>query len=383
MKKAVLFVAVTALMLTGLPRTAQAADPVVIGLQGPITGPWAYEGEMARRSCEIAAELINKKGGILGGRKVEVRVVDDAGEPKTGALAAQKLVGQKDVAAAVATYGSSISETASTIYEKFKKVNIGYGVTAVRLTQRGFKYFFRTCGRDDSQGAFFAKEVPSRFNARRIAIMHDNTAFGKGLAEDTRKALQDLAGAARVEVVFYDAVTPGEKDFRVILTKLREARPDVWYYTGYYAEAALLVSQARSIGVTCPFVGGNAAINDEFVKIAGIEIAKGCYMTNEPLPSDLPYPEAREFLDAYRAKFGEIPSSPWPIYAADALNIIAHSIDKTGSTRAEVLADYLRDKVNGVPGITGPIGFTPQGDREGVPFYLYVVDASGRITVAK
>jgi len=157
----------------------------------------------------------------------------------------------------------------------------------------------------------------------------------------------------------------------------------VWYYTGYYAEAALLVSQARSIGVTCPFVGGNAAINDEFVKIAGIEIAKGCYMTNEPLPSDLPYPEAREFLDAYRAKFGEIPSSPWPIYAADALNIIAHSIDKTGSTRAEVLADYLRDKVNGVPGITGPIGFTPQGDREGVPFYLYVVDASGRITVAK
>ncbi len=383
MKVQKLCVLLCLLISAGMPLSVMAAEPVVIGLQGPITGPWAYEGEMAKQSCEIAAALINQKGGILGGRKIELRVVDDAGEPKTGALAAQKLVGQKDVVAAISTYGSSICEPASNIYEKFKKVNIGYGVTAVRLTQRGFKYFFRTCGRDDSQGDFFAKTVPAKFNAKRIAIMHDNTAFGKGLAEDTKKALQSMVTAGKVEIVFYDAITPGEKDFRVTLTKLRETKPEVWYYTGYYAEAALLVSQARAIGITCPFVGGNAAINDEFVKIAGLEIARGCYMTNEPLPADLPYPEAKEFLNAYKAKFGEIPSSPWPIYAADALNIIAHAIDKTGSTKSDVLADYLRNKVDGVPGITGPIGFTAEGDREGVPFYLYVVDGAGKIVVSK
>ncbi len=360
-----------------------ASDAVVIGLQGPITGPWAYEGQMAKQSCEIAAELINKKGGILGGKLIELRVVDDAGEPKTGALAAQKLVGQKDVVASVSTYGSSVCEPASNIYEKFKKVNIGYGVTAVRLTQRDFKYFFRTCGRDDSQGRFFAEAVPKKFNAKRIAIMHDNTAFGKGLAEDTKRALQASVDAGSAEIVYYDAITPGEKDFRVVLTNLREAKPEVWYFTGYYAEAALLVTQARDIGITCPFVGGNAAINDEFVKIAGIDLAKGCYMTNEPLPADLPYPEAKEFLDAYKAKFGDIPSSPWPIYAADALNIIAYAIDKTGSTDSTKLADYLRDVVDGVPGITGPIGFTQQGDREGVPFYLYVVDDQGKIVVSE
>ncbi|HPJ94914.1 MAG TPA: branched-chain amino acid ABC transporter substrate-binding protein [Deltaproteobacteria bacterium] len=360
-----------------------AKDAIVIGLQGPITGPWAYEGQMAKQSCEIAAELINKKGGILGGKLIELRVVDDAGEPKTGALAAQKLVGQKDVVASVSTYGSSVCEPASNIYEKFKKVNIGYGVTAVRLTQRDFKYFFRTCGRDDSQGRFFAEAVPKKFNAKRIAIMHDNTAFGKGLAEDTKRALQASVDAGSAEIVYYDAITPGEKDFRVVLTNLREAKPEVWYFTGYYAEAALLVTQARDIGITCPFVGGNAAINDEFVKIAGIDLAKGCYMTNEPLPADLPYPEAKEFLDAYKAKFGDIPSSPWPIYAADALNIIAYAIDKTGSTDSTKLADYLRDVVDGVPGITGPIGFTPQGDREGVPFYLYVVDDQGKIVVSE
>jgi branched-chain amino acid transport system substrate-binding protein len=383
MKVAKYVVMVGILLCVFMPFNAMAAKPVVIGLQGPITGPWAYEGQMAKQSCEIAAQLINNKGGILGGRMIEVRVVDDAGEPKTGALAAQKLVGQKDVVASVSTYGSSVCEPASNIYEKYKKVNIGYGVTAVRLTQRNFKYFFRTCGRDDSQGKFFADAVPAKFSAKKIAIMHDNTAFGKGLAEDTKRALKPMVDAGKVQIVYYDAITPGEKDFHVPLTNLRETKPDVWYFTGYYAEAALLISQARDIGITCPFVGGNAAINNEFVKIAGLNIAKGCYMTNEPLPGDLPYPEAKEFLKAYKDKFGEIPSSPWPIYAADAVNIIAYAIDKTGSTKSSVLADYLRNKVNGVPGITGPIGFTEQGDREGVPFYLYVVNDEGKIVISQ
>ncbi len=312
-----------------------------------------------------------------------MRVVDDAGEPKTGALAAQKLVGQKEVVAVISTYGSSVCEPASNIYEKFKKVNIGYGVTAVRLTQKGFHYFFRTCGRDDSQGKFFAEQVSKKFGAKRIAIMHDNTAFGKGLAEDTRKALEPMIRSKAVELVYFDAITPGEKDFRVPLTTLREKKPDVWYFTGYYAEAALLINQARDIGLNCPFVGGNAAINDEFVKIAGLKIAKGCFMTNEPLPADLPYKEAREFLKTYKQKYGDLPSSPWPLYAADALSIIAYAIDKTGSVRSDVLADFLRNKVKEVPGITGPIGFTPQGDRAGVPFYLYVVNDQGKIVIAK
>ena len=363
--------------------TEQGQGPVLIGMQGPITGAWAYEGQMAKQSCEIAAMLINQKGGILGGRQIQIVAEDDAGEPKTGALAATKMTGHKGVAASVSTYGSSICEPASNIYEKAKMVNIGYGVTAVRLTERGLKYFFRTCGRDDSQGLFFAEYVPQKFKARRIAIMHDNTAFGKGLAENTRDALKSLLDAGKVDIVYYDAVTPGEKDFRVPLTKMRETRPEVWYYTGYYAEAALLVTQAREIGITSPFVGGNAAINDEFIKIAGLEVAEGCYMTNEPLPGDLPSAQAAEFLKAYKDKYGEIPSSPWPVYAADAVNVIAHAIDKTGSTDGTVLADYLRDKVDGVQGITGPIGFTGKGDREGVPFYLYVVDGQGRIVISK
>jgi branched-chain amino acid transport system substrate-binding protein len=379
---AVLGVCVLAALVV-LSGCAPKKTTVVIGLQAPITGAWAYEGQMAKQSAEIAAELINKKGGILGGRTVEIKVEDDAGEPKQGALAATKMVGYKDVAAVVSTYGSSVCEPSSAVYEEKKKVNIGYGVTAVRLTERGYQYFFRTCGRDDSQGEFFASAVPAKFGAKRIAILHDNTAFGKGLAENARDALKAQVDAKKVEIVYYDAITPGEKDFKVPLTKLRETKPDVWYFTGYYAEAALLVSQAKQIGIKAVFVGGNAAINDEFVKIAGVDVAKGCYMTNEPLPGDLPSAEAKEFLAAYKAKFGEIPSSPWPIYAADAVNIIAYGINKVGSADSVKLAAYLRDTADGVPGITGGIGFTPKGDREGVPFFLYVVDDQGKIVVSK
>jgi branched-chain amino acid transport system substrate-binding protein len=381
--KRLVVLSIVLVLIGALSGFAADKPPVLIGLQGPITGAWAYEGQMAKQSCEIAADLINQKGGILGGRKIQIVVEDDAGQPQTGALAATKIVSNKGVVASVSTYGSSICEPASNIYEKARMVNIAYGSTAVRLTERGLKYFFRTCGRDDSQGLFFADAVPKRFGAKKIAIMHDNTAFGKGLAENTRDALKPQVDAGKVQIVYYDAIVPGEKDFHVPLTKMRETQPDLWYYTGYYAEAALLVTQAREIGVTCPFVGGNAAINDEFVKIAGIDIAKGCYMTNEPLPADLPTAEAAEFLAAYKAKFGDIPSSPWPVYAADAVNIIAYTVNKTGSMDGTVLANYLRTKVNGVPGITGKIGFTDKGDREGVPFYLYVVDDQGNIVISK
>ena len=358
-------------------------EPVRIGLQGPITGDWAYEGQMAKQATDIAATLINQKGGVLGGRKLEIVVEDDGGQPQTGALAATKISGTRGVVAAVSSYGSSITEPASGIYEKKKMVNIAYGATATRLTEGGKQYFFRTCGRDDSQGKYFAEFVPQKFGAKRIAIMHDNTAFGKGLAENTRDALKPMVDSGTVQIVYYDAITPGEKDFHVPLTKMRETRPDLWYYTGYYAEAALLVTQAREIGITCPFVGGNAAINAEFVKIAGLAVAKGCYMTNEPLPADLPTAEAAEFLKAYKAKYGDIPSSPWPVYAADAVNIIAYALNQTKSTDGTVLADYLHTKVQDVPGITGKIGFTDQGDRKGVPMFLYVVDDQGNIVIAK
>ena len=372
----VISVLVLALGVASLGVMAADKAPVVIGLQAPITGSSAVEGEMAKQSVGIAAQMINEKGGILDGRMIEIMVVDDACQPKESALAAIKLI-SKGVTAVIQTYGSSITQPASDIYEKYQKVNIAYGATVTGLTERGLKYFFRTCGRTDTQGAFFADEVLPLFNAKKVAIMHDNLSFSLGLAEDTKKALQPKLDSGEVELVYFDAITPGESDYTVPLTKLRETNPDIFYFTGYFPEAGLIIRQARDIGITAVFVGGDAAINEDFINIAGLEYAAGCYQTQEALIEYFTNPEAMAFKEAYMAKYNTLPSSPWSVYAADALCVLAEAIDKSGSTDSDVITDYLKNKMDKFPSITGPIGFNEIGDREGTGINLYVVNADG------
>ena len=354
--------------------------PVVIGLQGPLTGAEAIEGEMAKQSVETAAKMVNEKGGVLGGRMIKIEVVDDACQPRAGALAAMKLVSMKEVVAAIATYGSSVTQPASDIYEKFKKVNIAYGATVTHLSERGLQYFFRTCGRTDTQGIFFAEEVVPYFKAKRVAIMHDNTSFALGLAEEARNAALAMGN---IDIVYFDAITPGEADYTVPLTKLRETNPEVFYFTGYFPEAGLIIRQAREIGIDAVFVGGDAAINEDFIKIAGLEYAAGCYMTQEALIEYFTNPEAMEFKAKYQEAYGSLPSSPWPVYAADALMVLAEAIDKSGSTDSDVLVNYLKNEMTEFPSITGPIGFDEKGDRVGTGINLYVVNTDGSYSIVK
>jgi len=280
----------------------------------------------------------------------------------------------REVVAAIATYGSSVQQPASDIYEKFKMVNIGYGSTNTNLSERGLKYFFRTCGRTDTQGIFFAEKVVPYFDAKRVAIIHDNTTFALGLAEEARKA---LLAAGEAELVYFDAITPGESDYTVPLTKLRETNPDIFYFTGYFPEAGLIIRQAREIGIDAIFVGGDAAINEDFIRIAGLEYAAGCYMTQEALIQYFTNPEAMEFKEKYQEAYGNLPSSPWSVYAADALMVLAEAIDKTGSTDSDVLVDYLKNEMEEFPSITGPIGFDEKGDRVGTSINLYKVNNDG------
>jgi branched-chain amino acid transport system substrate-binding protein len=356
-----------------------AQDTVLIGLQCPLTGSEAVEGEMAKQSVEIAAQMVNEKGGILDGKMIEVVVVDDECTPKGGSLAAQNLI-SRGVVAGISTYGSSVTQPASDIYEANKVVNIAYGATVTELSERGLKYFFRTCGRTDTQGMFFAEEVVPYFEAERVAIIHDNTSFALGLADEAKKFLLE-AGTA--ELVYFDAITPGESDYTVPLTKLRETNPDLFYFTGYFSEAGLIIRQAREIGIEAVFVGGDAAINEDFIRIAGLEYASGCYMTQEALIEYFTNPEAMEFKEKYQEAYGSLPSSPWSVYAADALMVIAEAIDKTGSTDSDVLVDYLKNEMEEFPSITGPIGFDEKGDRVGTGINLYVVNDDGSYAIVE
>ena len=369
------------LLVAGCAKPAATTKTLQIGLQAPLTGDYAAEGQWAKQSVEIAADLINKKGGILG-QPVEIVVVDDASNPKDSALAAQKAISQglKEV---IGSYGSSVTAPAADLYDANKVVSVAYGSTAVRLTmEKQRPYFFRTSGRDDTQSEFFAKFVTEVLKAKRIAIMHDNQDYGKGVAEDAMKFLQPAIDAKQIEVIYYDAITPGESDYSAVVSQIKALNPDVWFFTGYYPEAALLLKQAREAGVTSTFVGNNAVPTPEFVKIAGVDVVKGSIHLNEPIPQYLEFPESKEFLDAYKAKYNELPGSIWAVYAADGLNALAAAITKAGGTDPDKVASAMRTMTD-AKGITGPLLFTDRGDRKDIPYYAYIYNDKGELELYK
>ncbi len=373
---------ITVILSMILPGCAQAQSKTIkIGLQAPLTGAFAAEGQWAQQSVEVAAKLINDKGGVLG-KQIEVVVADDASNPKDSALAAQKLISQglKEV---IAAYGSSVTAPAADLYDTNKVVSVGYGCTAVRLTMdKQRPYFFRTAGRDDTQSEFFAKFAVETLGAKAIAIMHDNQDYGKGVAEDAVKFLKPYVDAGKTKIVYYDAITPGESDYSAAVSQIKALNPDVWFYTAYYSEAALLLKQAREAGVTSTFVGNNSVPTPEFEKIAGKDIIAGSIHLNEPMPQFLSYPESKIFLDAYKAKYNELPGSIWAVYAADALNALTAAIGKAGSTDPDKVAAAMRSMTDAT-GITGPLMFTDRGDRKNIPYYAYIYNKDGVLELYK
>ncbi len=352
-----------------------AKSKIKIGLMCPQTGSWASEGIDMKKIVNLLAEDINKKGGVLG-RKIEIIDEDDGGDPRTAALAANKLC-TRGIVAVIGTYGSSVTEATQNIFNENKIIQIANGSTAIRLTEKGYKYFFRTCPRDDEQGRVAAKTI-KKFGFKRVAILHDNTTYAKGLAEEAKQNLEKMGG---VKIVFFDALTPGERDYTTILTKLQSKKPDVVFFTGYYPEAGLLLKQKKEMGWNVPFIGGDATNNPDLVKIAGLDAAKGFYFLSPPVPQDLDTPQAKAFLKAYQAKYHALPGSVWAVLSGDALLAIVKAIDGSKSTDPDKMAYYLHYKLKDMPGLTGKISFNEKGDRVGDLYRVYKVDDKGNFVL--
>jgi len=353
---------------------AAAADPIKIGLLAPLTGSWASEGQEMKRNVELLTAEANARGGLLG-RQVELVVEDDGGDPRTASLAAQRLT-TSGVVAVIGTYGSAVTEATQNILDEAGIIQVANGSTAVRLTEKGLQHFFRTCPRDDEQGRVGASLI-QKVKASRVALLHDNSAYSKGLADEINALLK----ARNLNVVFFDALTPKEQDYSAILTKLKAAGPDVVFFTGYYPEAGLLLKQKRQMGWTVPFLGGDAINNPDLVKIAGKEAAQGFRFLSPPIPSDLDTPEARAYVTAYQKKYGEAPSSIYGVLAGDGFRVIARAIEATKSVKADALRDYLVGGLKDFPGYTGKISFNAKGDRVGELYRVYKVDANGEFVL--
>jgi branched-chain amino acid transport system substrate-binding protein len=375
-RKLALLLLVLVLTLPLFTGCKKEAGTIKIGLEGPMTGDYAYEGQGFEKAVKLLAEQTNEAGGLLG-RQIELVIEDDAGDPTQAALVAQRLV-DADVVAVIGAYNSTATEPASEIYNEAGLFHITPSSTATRLTEKGFKRFFRVCFLDDRQGLFAATFAKDVLGVQNFGILHDNSTYAQGLAEHTKRYAEEMG----MNVAFYDAINPDDQDFSPILTNIGAAGLDAIYFTGYHAQGGLLLKQTGELGLDLNWVMGNACNNPELIQIGGLENAVGVYITTEPLPKDVDYPEARQFVADFQEAYDMMPDSVWWMMAAEAFNVIRYAIEQTESTDSEVLANFLHDEAKDINGITGPIlGWDEKGDRLGTIHLAYIIDENGELVV--
>ncbi|WP_341319218.1 branched-chain amino acid ABC transporter substrate-binding protein [Paraburkholderia sp. IMGN_8] len=350
----------------GLARSQGAT--IKIGVPVPLSGSSANAGQDIVNGAKLAAAKINAAGGVLG-KQIELVPEDDACDAQTAVQAAQKLV-DAGVAAVAGGYCSSAALPELTT---FHRVGIPYVLDAStnpKLTEMGYENVFRTIGRDDEQGPFAANFIKNFLHAKRAAVINDNTTYSKGLADNTVEALKKNG----VDVVYDDAITPGQMDYSPTLTHVASLKPDVIYYTGYFAEAGLLVKEARQLGLKMTLMGGDATNDPTLMKTAG-PAADDMVITTAPLAQFLS--AAHGYVDDYTKAYGQAPG-PYSVYEYDAVGVTAKAIANAKSTAPAAISAALH-KISGYQGVTGTIGFNPKGDRSNA-VYIVITVRGGNFT---
>lgn len=338
--------------------TAAARADIVIATAGPMTGQYASFGEQMRRGAEMAVKDINAAGGVLG-QMLKLEIGDDACDPKQAVAVANAMAG-KNVKLMAGHFCSGSSIPASEVYAEEDIIQISPASTNPKLTERGLDNVFRVCGRDDQQGSVAGNFLADKFKASNIAIIHDKTAYGKGLADETRKALN----ARGVTEKLYEAYTAGEKDYSALVSKLKQNSIDVLYVGGYHTEAGLMVRQMRSQGMNTRLISGDALVTDEYWSITG-DAGAGTLMTFSPDPRK--NPGVAGLVERFR-KGGYEPEG-YTLYTYGAIQAWVAAVKAVGSTdTGKVIAQLRKGQFETV---LGKIGFDKKGDVTAPGYVFY------------
>jgi branched-chain amino acid transport system substrate-binding protein len=346
--------------LLALGAAAPGHAQIKIGTAGPITGSNATFGAQLKAGAEQAVADINAKGGVLG-QKLSLEIGDDACDPKQAVSAANALAG-KGVKMVAGHFCSSSSIPASKVYAEEGVLQISPASTNPAYTDQGGWNTFRTCGRDDQQGKVAGNYMAKNFKNAKIAILHDNSAYGKGLADETKKYMN---AAGKTEAL-YTAYVPGERDYSALVSRLKQAGIDVIYVGGYQAEAGLIIRQAKEQGMKVTLVGGDALVTNEFWQITG-DTGQGTLMT---FPSD---PRKRSTAAAVVKEFKDKNIDPegYVLYTYAAVQVWAEAATKAKSVDPKKVAAELK---SGGPwqSVLGPLSFDKKGDITNSDYVFYV-----------
>lgn len=347
-----------AALAVGLSAPALAQE-IPIATIGPMTGQYASFGAQMKAGAEQAVADINAAGGV-NGKKLKLIVEDDACDPKQAVAAAGKLASSK-VALVAGHFCSGSSIPASKVYAEEGIIQISPASTNPKLTdERAGPNVFRVCGRDDQQGQVAGEYLAKHYAGKKIAILHDKTAYGKGLADETKKYMN----AAGLKEAMYEAYTAGEKDYTALVSKMKQAGIDVAYIGGYHTEAGLIVRQMRDQGMKTQLVSGDALVTQEYWQVTG-PAGEGTLMTFSPDPRKSP--AAAKVVAEFRAK--KIEPEGYVLYTYAAIQAWAQAATAAKS----VAADKVIPKLNSgeFKTVLGSFKFDKKGDPNLPPYKFY------------
>jgi branched-chain amino acid transport system substrate-binding protein len=334
---------------------------IKVGVVGPMTGDQAKQGKDMENGVRLAVDRWNtEKGGLLG-KKLELLVEDDSQDPKQALNVAWKLV-NSGVVGVVGHFNSSCTIPASDIYAKKNVVMITPASTNAQVTERGLKTVFRVCGRDDMQGLVAAQYVASNLPEAKVAIVHDKTTYGQGLADEFRKNYESISGK---KAVFYSGIVREDQDFTAVLTDLKSHGPDLIFFGGLYTQTALFVKQAKQLGITARWFSGDGTFDPEYVRIAGKENAEGTLLTF--FPDQKKIPTAQAVYSEYQKRFGEV--GPYSIYSYIAAQVLFEGIEKAGALEGLKIADSIRGM--SFDTAFGRLQFDDKGDVLASPYVVW------------
>ncbi len=355
MKTSLYAMALLAAGLAPLPAAAQ----VKIGVVGPLTGSNAAFGAQLKTGADQAVADINAKGGVLG-KKLDEIVLDDACDPKQAVTDANQLVSD-GVVMVDGHYCSAATIPASKVYTDNAILEISPSSTSPKYTDQGSAFTFRTCGRDDEQAVIAAAYVDKHFHAAKIAVLDDNSTYGKGIADLIRANLAKDG----ISVAYSAAYTAGEKDYTALISRIKAAGINFVYVGGYYGDYALMMRQAQTQAFTPQFMSEAATATTATWQIAG-PAAEGSLFTFTSPPAQ--NPAAAKVVAELKAK-GEDPGT-YLLYSYAAIQVWAEAANKAHSTQAILVARTL--KADGPwKSVLGPISFDAKGDPVKINYVVY------------
>ena len=344
---------------TGVASAAQkeagrdAQQVVKIGFASPLTGPQGHYGQDNRNGAEMAIAELNARRVTIGGNAVRFELVaeDDQADPKTGTIAAQRLV-DAGIRGMVGHFNSGVTIPASRIYHDAGIPQLSVS-TNPKYTRQGYKTAFRLMADDDKQGSVLGDYAVHRLGLKRLVVVDDRTAYGQGLADAFVTSSKNAGG----EIVRREYVSDKDFDFRAMLTLVKAANPQAIFFAGYDAQAGPLARQMKELGVSSPLLGGETMNTAKFLELAG-PAAEG-HIASTPGAALSTRPQGGAFRDRYRQRYKQEIGLYAP-YFYDGVMVLAAAMQKAGSTEPARYLPLLRQMRH--PGVTAEIEFDANGE---------------------